>query len=145
LESEEQIDLPKKNVVKEGLYALPAILMPVSILGGIYGGIMTPTEAAAVVVVYAIPVGLWIYEKLTKSNFFDSVISAANTTGIIMVMIYGIMILSRIVTMENVPKKLTGALLSITDNTIVLLLLINIILILVGMFMDDTAAVLLAT
>lgn len=145
LESESVPEVKNRKIVKEGLSALPAILMPIIILGGIYGGIMTPTEAAAVVVVYAIPVGLWVYKQLTKRKFFDSVISAANTTGIIMVMIYGIMILSRIVTMENVPKRLTDLLLSITDNTIILLLLINLILIVVGMFMDDTAAVLLAT
>ncbi|MCP8616341.1 TRAP transporter large permease [Salirhabdus salicampi] len=134
-----------KNSRKIIITAIPGLLMPIIILGGIYGGIMTPTEAAAISAVYAIPVGLWVYKELDKKSLYYALIKAGTTTGVLMVMLYSIMILSRIIVMEDVPSKLTQFLLSITDNTVVLLLMINLFLILVGMIMDDVSAVLIST
>ena len=68
--------------------AFPALLMPFIILGGIYGGIMTPTEAAAVSVLYAIPVGLFIYCGLTTRGLLEAIAEASTTTGVVMVMFF---------------------------------------------------------
>ena len=79
-----------------GKRAIPALIMPVLVLGGIYGGIMTPTEAAAVAAVYSIPVGFWVYKGLTRKGFFEVLVESGTTTGVIMVMLYAVMILSRL-------------------------------------------------
>ena len=125
--------------------AFPAILAPVIILGGIYGGYMTPTEAAAVSVIYSIPVGLWIYKGLNMRTLKDSLIEAGTTTGVIMIMLFSVMIMSRLYVMEDVPSKILNLLTSISDNHFVLLLLVNLFLIIIGMLMDDTSAILLCT
>jgi TRAP-type C4-dicarboxylate transport system permease large subunit len=90
--------------------------MPFIILGGIYGGIMTPTEAAAVSVLYAIPVGIFIYRGLTTRGLLDAIADTATTTGVVMVMFFLVMIMSRLLVMENVPNHIADALLSVTDN-----------------------------
>lgn len=125
--------------------AIPALLCPVIILGGIYGGFMTPTEAAAVAVFYSIPVGIFIYKGLNRKSLYDCLVEAASTTGVIMIMLLSVMMLSRLYTMENIPVKIMDLLLSITDNPHMILLMINIFLIIVGMLMDDGSAILLTT
>lgn len=125
--------------------AVPALLMPFIILGGIYGGIMTPTEAAAVSVFYAIPVGIWIYRGLTGRGLLNAIADAATTTGVVMVMFFMVMIMSRLLIMENVPNQIAEALLSITDNKYVILLMVNLFMIIIGMLMDDVSGILLCT
>ncbi|WP_066048700.1 TRAP transporter large permease [Robertmurraya korlensis] len=130
---------------KSTISAVPGLMLPVIILGGIYGGFVTPTEAAGIAVVYTIPVGFWIYKRLNRKNFFEELTKTATTTGTIMIMLFSIMMLSRIFVMEGVPARLTDLLLSITENKVLLLLIINLILLIIGMLMDDASAVLLAT
>ncbi len=130
---------------KKGYRAIPALLMPVIVLGGIYGGFMTPTEAGAVGVVYAIPVGFLIYKGLTGRKFFDSLVSTATTTGVIMLMLFAMMMLSRVFIMEDLPRTILGHLTAISENEIVLLIMLNIFMIIIGMIMDDVSAVLLTT
>lgn len=130
---------------KSTISAVPGLMLPVIILGGIYGGFVTPTEAAGIAVVYTIPVGFWIYRRLNRKNFFEELTKTATTTGTIMIMLFSIMMLSRIFVMEGVPARLTDMLLSITENKVILLLMINLILLLIGMLMDDASAVLLST
>ncbi|MDO4553031.1 MAG: TRAP transporter large permease [Bacillota bacterium] len=125
--------------------AIPALLCPLIILGGIYGGIMTPTEAAAVAVVYSIPVGIFIYKGLNRKSMKKCLVEAGTTAGVIMIMLFSVMILSRLYVMENVPQKLLEMMTSITDNTILLFLMINVFLVVIGMLMDDTSAILLCT
>lgn len=143
--SDEPAPSRAKEFRSKGISAIPGLLMPVIVLGGIYGGFMTPTEAAAISVVYAIPVGLWVYKEMDRKGLYKALVDAATTTGVIMVMLYAIMILSRIIIMENVPDTLTNILLSITDNMLLLMLLVNLFLIIIGMLMDDVSAILLAT
>ncbi|WP_282182200.1 TRAP transporter large permease [Aliiroseovarius marinus] len=126
-----------------GLKATPALLMPVIILGGIYGGIMTPTEAAAVAVIYAIPVGFLIYRGLNVTTFLGAGKEAATSVGAIMLMILFSMILSQMFVLESVPQALVEAIFSITENKVVLLILINILLFLVGMVVNDVTAIIL--
>ncbi len=130
---------------KKTVSAIPALLMPAIILGSIYGGVLTPTEAAAVSVLYAIPVGLFIYKGLTFKDLKEALIDTSTTTGVIMVMLFMIMILSRLLVMENVPTAISDALLSLTDNPVIILLLINVFMIIIGMLMDDASGILLCT
>lgn len=130
---------------KKTFRAIPALLMPFIILGGIYGGIMTPTEAAAVSVLYAIPVGLFIYRGLTCRGLIDAFADTATTTGVVMVMFFLVMIMSRLLVMQNVPNQIADALLSVTDNKYIILLMINIFMIIIGMLMDDVSGILLCT
>ncbi len=144
---EESFNIAKttKLLGVRGVKATPALMMPVIVLGGIYGGIMTPTEGAAVAVVYSIPVGFFVYKGLNKENFMKAFVDAAITTGVIMVMLFGVMMLSRLYIMENLPAKIIGFLTSISSNKIVIMMMINLFMIIIGMLMDDVSAVLLST
>lgn len=117
--------------------ALPALSMPVIILGGIYGGVFTPTEAAAVACVVAIFIGFFIYRDLTFRGLWDSFVEAGETTGtIIFILLFSFMI-GRVMVAEGVPQDLTRAVAALTENRILILLLVNAFLISVGMIMDD--------
>ena len=131
------------KATKRGLNATPALLMPVIILGGIYGGIMTPTEAAAVAVIYAVPVGFLIYRGLRWENFLYAGKEAATAVGAIMMMILFSMILSQMFVYESIPQKIVASIFEITQNKILLLILINILLFLVGMVVNDLTAIIL--
>ena len=131
------------EVTKRGVHAFPALLMPIIILGGIYGGIVTPTEAAAISVIYAIPVGFVIYKGLNFDNFLLAGKEAATAVGAIMLMILFSMILGQMLVYEGVPQKLVGAIFGITENKLLLLILINVLLFLVGMVVNDATAIIL--
>lgn len=138
---DEFIKMSKKRTVS----AIPALLMPVMVLGGIYGGYFTPTEAAAVAVIYSIPVGFFVYKKLTVKELKETLIETASQTGVIMVMIFCIMMLSRIYIMEDLPGMITDIIKNFSTNKNVILLGTNIILLVIGMIMDDTSAILLCS
>ena len=131
------------KVAKRGFNAFPALLMPVFILGGIYGGVMTPTEAAAVAVIYAIPIGFLVYKGLKWSNFIAAGKEAATAVGAIMMMILFSMILSQMFVMESIPQEIVSSIFAITENKVLLLILINILLFLVGMVVNDVTAIIL--
>lgn len=143
------LDPPKTpaETVKDGVKctsrAIPALVMPLIILGGIYGGIMTPTEAAAVAVVYAFPVGFLIYRGLTFSTFFKAAKSSATAVGSIMIMIIFSLMLSQIFVMEDVPQALVEGVFNITTNKVLLLILINFLLFFIGMIVNDVTAIIL--
>jgi len=128
-----------------GRKAAPALFMPVIVLGGIYGGIMTPTEAAAVAVLYSVPVGFYIYKGLNKENFLTVIIETATTTGVVMLMMYCIMMLSRIYIQEHLPTIIMNFLSAISTNTYIVLFMLNIFMVIIGMIMDDVSAMLLCT
>lgn len=132
-----------REVSKRGAHALPALLMPIIILGGIYGGVMTPTEAAAVAVIYSIPVGFWIYRGLSLPTFVAAGKEAATAVGAIMVMILFSMILSQMFVMEGVPQKLVSVIFGVTENSTLLMLMILVLLLLVGMVVNDITAIIL--
>lgn len=139
----EPFSLPDRmqKIGSTGWKAMPALLMPVIILGGIYGGIFTPTEAAAVAVVYSIPVGLFIYRELTLKSLGRCFVDAAATTGVIMIILLFSFVASRIFTLEQIPQQLSEQLLDIFQSPLLILLLVNIFLILMGMIMDDVSVV----
>lgn len=124
-------------------HALPALLMPVIILGGIYGGIMTPTEAAAVAVIYALPVGFMIYRGLTWKTLVESGKESATSVGAILIMILFSLILSQLFVREGIPQALVEIIFQITDNKFLLLLMINLMLFGIGMVVNDITAIIL--
>jgi len=126
-----------RRVVYSGSRATPALLMPLIILGGIYGGVFTPTEAAAVAVIYSIPVGFWIYRGLKLRLFGRSLLDAGATTGVILIILLFSLVAGRIFTLERIPQLLTASLLGISTNKYVILLMVNLFLIFMGMIMDD--------
>ncbi len=134
-----------KTLGKRTTRAIPAMVAPIIILGGIYGGFLTPTEAAAVSVIYTIPIGIWFYKGLNKTTFKESLVTASTTAGVIMVMLLSVMMLSRLYIMEDVPQMILNFMTTVTDNTFVLILFVNLFMIIIGMLMDDTSAILLCT
>ena len=127
----------ERSCGKITLKALPALSMPVIILGGIYGGIFTPTEAAAVAVFAATVIGFFIYRDLTLLELKNSLIAAAETTGtIILILLFSFMI-GRILTAERVPQELTEAITSLIQDPTMVLLLVNVFLVIAGAIMDD--------
>lgn len=119
------------------------LLMPMIILGFIYGGVTTPTEAAAVAVVYAIPVSIYLYRDLTWTTLSEVIWKSAQIAGVLMLLIFFATMLARLWTFEEVPQQIMLALLSISSEPIILLLLINLMLIIIGMFMEDVSGILL--
>lgn len=128
-----------KSVVYSGSRASPALVMPLLILGGIYGGIFTPTEAAAVAVVYSIPIGFWVYRGLNLKIFGRSLLDAGVTTGVIMIILLFSLTAGRIFTLEGIPQKLTAVFFGVSSNKYVILFMVNLFLIFMGMIMDDVS------
>lgn len=119
------------------------ILMPVIILGGIYGGLFTPTEAAAIAVIYALFVGLFVYKELSLREAFRCFSDAAVPAAMVMMIIGFAASMNWIMTTEQIPVKITNYLVSFTDSAPVMLLILNIILIITGCLMEVNAAVIL--
>jgi C4-dicarboxylate transporter, DctM subunit len=120
-----------------------AIMMTVVILVGIVGGIFTPTEASIVAVVYAVVVGVFVYRELKISLIPKIILESAMTTSALMVLIGFANLFSWIMAVEQVPQAIADTLLGITENKFLLLLLINLLLIFVGAFMETIAAMMI--
>lgn len=129
----------------QGRVAGPALMMPIIILGGIYGGIMTPTEAAGIAVVYAIPIAIYFYKGLTWKTLAETIQRSGITIGVVMTMIFMVLIVSDNLIAQGAPKIAKDLVYSVSDNPIVILLMINVVMILIGMLMDDISGLLLST
>lgn len=116
--------------------ALPALMMPVIVLGGIYLGIFAPTEAAAMGCGYAIIVGFLVYRKLKLKNFIEVTKSSGNSIGVILCVLFFLSVFSKVLTMMQVPQRIAAELTDLIQNKYLLLLLIDIMLIVLGMMMD---------
>ncbi|QYX26736.1 TRAP transporter large permease [[Clostridium] scindens] len=117
-----------------------ALINPVIILGGIYAGIFTPTEAAAVAAVYAFICGTFIHRELNIKNIFDLIAASCSTTGTTMVIIGCATAFTKILTIQRIPDMITKGISGLTTNYVLILLLINLLLLIVGCFMDTTPA-----
>jgi tripartite ATP-independent transporter DctM subunit len=133
-----------KEVAFAARHSTYGLLMPLIILGGIYGGFTTPTESAAVAVLYSLPVGFFIYKTLTVKNLADTLVKTTTTTGVIILMFVFVVMLGRIYTMHNVPQRMVEFITSISNDRIVILAMVNVFLIIIGMLMDDFSGTLLA-
>ena len=148
-----QVLVAKKRTAQEkaqlfrerGYLAIPALFLPIIVLGSIYGGIMTPTEASAIAVLYAIPVGMFVYKGLTFRGLMECLIESGVTTGVIMVMLYSVSMLSRLYILEDLPGKVLHLFYSISENRWVIMGMINVFLVIMGMLMDDISVVTLTT
>lgn len=126
-------------------HALPSLLLVVVVLGGILGGVFTATEASAVAVLWAFLLGVVCYREIALRDLTRLAINAARTTGIVLFLVATSYALSRLLTLEQIPQQASTALLELTSNPIVLLILINLFLLGVGTIMDITAALLIFT
>lgn len=117
-----------------------ALINPVIILGGIYGGYFTPTEAAAVAAVYAFFVGMFIHKELNTKNLFKTIANACSTTGTTMVIIGCATAFTKVLTIQQIPTLITNAIIGFSSNPVIIMMLINILLLLVGCVMDTTPA-----
>ena len=131
------------NVGRSFVGALLPLGAPVIILGGILGGIFTATESAAVAVFYALTVGILIYRQISWSDLSTIFVEGSIIAAIVMFIISTASIFSWIAAIEDIPAQLAGSLLTISDNPVVLLLLINLILLIAGTFVETTAALIL--
>lgn len=129
-----------KDVAKATYDAKWALLIPVIILGGIYGGIFSPTEAAVVAVVYAMIIGVFVYKELTWKDIYNSLVEAALINASTMIIIGLSISFAYIMTLEQIPAGIAEFITSLSDNKFVILLVINILLLIVGMFIDTISA-----
>lgn len=130
---------PASVVLKAFARAIPGLLVPVIILGGIYGGIFTPTESAAVASVYALVVGL-ISRELKFGSLFKIFTSAGVMSGRIMLIIASATLFAYVITRNQIARHVADWMLNLTDSMVLLVLIINLALIIAGMFMDAISA-----
>ena len=133
-----------RRIGKTGVEAFWALLMPIIILGTIYSGIATPTEAASIALVYSVIVGFVIYRGLNIRNFPVAIARSAITTGSIIAVLFFLFVMSRAMILQQVPKEVADTLVALTENKVLVLLLINVILLLIGMIVDDVSGSVLA-
>ena len=120
-------------------------MLIVVVIGGIIGGVFTATEAAVVAVIYSFILAVFIYKEVKLDQIPHLLLQTAVTNSVVMLLVGTSMALSWVMAYENIPQNISSAMLSISDNPIVILLIINLILLAVGTFMDATPAILIFT
>lgn len=136
---------PFKEGVIRFFKAIPALLLVIIVLGGILGGIFTATEASAIAVVYAFFLSVFVYREVKIKDLPAILLQSAVTTAVVMLLIATSMAMSWFLARQNIPQNISAFLLGLTDSKVVILLIINIMLLVVGTFMDMTPAVLIFT
>lgn len=147
-EDKEQIKLVYDDITRDGIWKVFtrgffALLTPVIILGGIYTGIVTPTEAAVVAVIYSFIVSVFIYKTINFKNIIPITIESAKTTVPVLLVVSVATVFGRILTLVQLPQTVSSSMLSLTDNPVIIMLMILVILLIVGMFMETLAAILI--
>src|SRR5690554_6112286 len=115
----------RKNIARTTFSALPALSMPLIILGGIYGGVFTPTEAAGVAVVVTLIIGFFIYKDMTLRSVWDSIVASAETTGSIMLILIFSFMIGKVLVAQRLPQELTEIVTEVVKHPILILLLVN--------------------
>lgn len=133
------------EAVKTVLDAIPSLLLIVIVIGGILSGVFTPTEAAGVAVAYAFILAVFVYKNIKLSEMKDVLVNTATMTTIVMLIIGASSVLSFVLSFTGLPQAISNLMLGLTTNKVILLLLINIILLVVGTFMDMAPALLIFT
>ena len=142
-EGEDAIRMTRQQKLKAWRDAILSLMLPVIVLGGIYGGIFTPTEAAAVSVVYALVVSLFIYKQLSVKDLGRIMLGSAKTSAMIMFIIANGILFTFVLTSERIPGQVTDAMLGMDLNKYTFLLLVNVLLLIVGCFMETSSAILI--
>jgi len=133
---------PLRELPKVTLRAIPALMMPVVLLGGIYSGITTPTEAAAVAAAYALVISVLLYRSVSFAEFYRSVLASARTTASIGMLIAGALVFNYVVTIENIPHSLSVLLTNWNLSPTGFLILVNVVLLLLGCILEGTTIIL---
>jgi tripartite ATP-independent transporter DctM subunit len=131
--------------VRRFLDAVPSLLLLVVIMGGIVSGVFTATEASAVAVVYTFVLSVVVYREVRLGELPDILLRTATTTAVVMLLVGTSMAMSWVMAFENIPQRVAAGLLTLSQDPVVVLLLINVLLLAVGTFMDMTPAVLVFT
>lgn len=134
-----------KQILKAFVKAIPGILMPAIILGGIFSGYFTPSEAAAVAVIYAVPVSAFLYRDLSWKKLGNILIGSAKTSAVIMIIIACSGVFGWVLANWKIPEAVAAGILSVSDNKYVLMFLIGIVILIAGVFMETSSAVILLT
>ena len=132
-----------KEVIESFLPTIPALLAPVLLIGGLLLGFFTPTEAASIVVAYVIMIGFLFYRDLTLSHIWEAAVTTVKQTGAICIIITVATLFGWVMTIERIPMLFTSAMAPFINNKILLLVVINMILVFVGMFLDSNTATLI--
>lgn len=133
-----------KLITSTFIQAVPSLFLLVLVIGGIVGGVFTATEASAIAVVYSLVLSMF-YREIGWKHLPQVLLKSAETTAVVMLLIATSMAMSWVMSSEDIPQNISSALLSLSDNKIVILILINLLLLIVGIFMDMTPAVLIFT
>ncbi|QGZ37541.1 TRAP transporter large permease [Stappia indica] len=135
--------VPLREIPGITVKALPALMMPVVLLGGIYSGMTTPTEAAAIAAAYAFLISVLVYRTVTPASAYRSVLSSARTTASIGMLIAGALVFNYVVTVENIPRTLTVFIQALDLSPLAFLILVNILLLLLGCLLEGTTIILI--
>ncbi|MBE7640554.1 TRAP transporter large permease subunit [Salegentibacter sp. BLCTC] len=133
-----------KKILSTFFNAFPSLLLLVVVIGGIVSGVFTATEASGIAVIYCLVLAI-VYRELDRKILFKVFLDSVGTTAIVMLLIAASMSMSWVMSYENIPQVVSDTLLSLSDNKFVILLIINLLLLFVGIFMDVTPAVLIFT
>ncbi|AWI83135.1 C4-dicarboxylate ABC transporter permease [Alloyangia pacifica] len=125
--------------------ALPGLMTAIIVVGGVLSGVMTVTESGAFGAIWAILVTTFVYRELSWAGFKTAVVSSVRTTALVMLLVATASAFSYLLTLYRVPELLAGAVTGISDNPLVILLLLNLILLVLGMIMDMAALILICT
>ena len=139
------LEHPLKQIAASLWDAKWALMVPIIILGGIYSGLMTPTESAAVAALYGLLVGCFLYKGLNRNNLGTCLVDSSETSATVILLMAMATIFGNILTLENIPSTIAEFILGISSSKILILSIINILLLFVGMFMETLAAIVIRT
>jgi C4-dicarboxylate transporter DctM subunit len=129
-----------KEILYYGKDAILALLTPIIIIGGILSGVFTATESGTIAVAYSLFIGMFVYKELTFKKIWDLLIESAKTTGIVLIVVSFASLFTWYLTVNQVPQQIASAITTIANSKIVLLLIMNIILLIAGTFIDTISA-----
>ena len=132
-----------RELIKSAVKAIPPLMTPVILVGGIMGGIFTPTEAGAVAALYALALGIFFYRNLGFKKIKEVILDSAWTTATVMLIVMAASLFAYIITRERIPVMVGEFILSLTQNKYLILLIINAFLLFVGFFLEPVAAMII--
>lgn len=135
----------KTSMFRSFLGAVPSLLLVIVVLGGILGGVFSATEASAIAVAYCFALGVFFYREVKLAALPEILLRAAKTTSVVMLLVGASQAMSWVLAYERIPQLVSDAMLTLSSNPLMVLLLINVLLLVVGTFMDMTPAVLIFT
>jgi C4-dicarboxylate transporter DctM subunit len=128
----------KLEIIRDGI---PPMFLVVIVLGGIYGGVFTPTEAAAVAVVYGFCLSFFVYKELKPADLKKSLLQTASLSGVVLIMLGTASMVSFVMTFERIPQQIAAAITQYASNWVIFVMFINVVFLILGMFMDALPAI----